>query len=139
MALLDQRRCASLDEACERLAADLAACLGAAIAARGRASLAVSGGRTPELVFPLLKRADLAWSDITVTLTDERWVAADDAASNEGLARRLLMTGPAAAASMVGLKTPAPSPEEGLAAADARLERVPWPLDAVFAEFCVGK
>jgi len=132
MALPERKHYATLEEAGANLAADLAAWLGRAVEERGRAALAVSGGRTPEHVFPILRQADLAWPNIRVTLTDERWVGPDNGASNEGLARRLLLTGPAATARLIGLKTSAPSPEEGLAEADRLLATVSWPLDAVF-------
>ncbi len=130
--MIEERLFATLEEAALALGRDLARCLGDALAARGRATVAVSGGRTPELIFPALAGAGLDWERISVTLTDERWVGADDDDSNEGLTRRLLLTGGAAAARLVGLKTPARSPQEGLAATAARLDALNWPLDVVF-------
>jgi 6-phosphogluconolactonase len=114
------------------LADALALALGEAVARKGIASLAVSGGRTPEQVFPRLTHAKLPWERIVITLTDERWVPPDHPESNEGLARRLLLSGPAGKARFIGLWTHAPAPRAGLAEAEARLAGLPWPLDAVF-------
>lgn len=114
------------------LAGALRDALSAAVAARGRAAFAVSGGRTPEAVFPRLAAVALDWKDVTVTLSDERWVPADHPDSNEGLARRLLLRGPARAAAFVGLHTGAATPWAGQAACEARLATLPQPFDAIF-------
>lgn len=102
-----------------------------AIAARGTASLVVSGGRTPVRLFEQLRTEDLDWSRIWVTLADERWVETTAAASNERLVRETLLTGPAAAAHFVGLKNPAATPEAGADWATRALKRVPHPFDVV--------
>ena len=44
----------------------------AAIAARGRFVLAVSGGRTPGLMLRVLAGEDLPWQDVHVFQVDER-------------------------------------------------------------------
>src|SRR5579863_7468907 len=85
------------------LAAAIASDLKSAIAARGHALLAVSGGRTPALFFAQLSQQSLAWDHVTVTLVDERWVAPSDARSNEGMVRATLLQGAAAAARFVPL------------------------------------
>jgi len=113
--------------ASRRVAGDLAD----AIAARGRASLVVSGGRTPASFLAALSRADLDWSRVLVTLADERWVDTTDADSNEALVRRQLLRDRAAFARFVGLKNDAPTPAEGVAACEAALAAVPQPFDVV--------
>ena len=66
-----------------------------AIRRRGRVVLALSGGSTPRLVYPLLAsspRIDLVdWSRVEFFWGDERGVPADDPDSNFGLARSLLL------------------------------------------------
>ncbi len=57
-----------------RSAVELAAILKAAIAARGLASLVVSGGKSPIKLFELLRAESLDWSRVCVALADERWV-----------------------------------------------------------------
>lgn len=95
--------------------------LGRACDARRSAVLAVSGGRSPVLVFEHLRRLDLHWSSITVTLVDERLVAADDPDSNQRLVREHLLRDAAAAARLQPLFD---DPRAGLQAcareADAR-------------------
>lgn len=103
------------------LADDIAALLADAIEARGCASLVVPGGRTPLPVFERLRRADLDWMKVAITLTDERWVVPDEAASNEGLVRRALLKGRAAAARFVPLKNAAPTAAQGAATAWRRV------------------
>lgn len=102
----------------ERVAHDLAA----AVARKGGATLAVSGGSTPELFFRALSGFDIPWSDVAITLVDERWVAVDHADSNEALVRRSLLQGRAAEAAFVGLKTAAPTADAAQAEVDARLQ-----------------
>lgn len=102
-----------------------------AIAARGVASLVVSGGRTPLRLFEQLRAEKLDWSKVWVTLADERWVDTTAEASNERLVRETLLTGQAAAAHFVGLKNPAPTPEAGADWATRALTRVPHPFDVV--------
>ncbi len=80
------------------LSARIARRLQSAVDSDGRASLLVSGGSTPVALFEALARQDIAWSATTVGLVDERWVDEGHEASNTGLVRRHLLTGPAAAA-----------------------------------------
>lgn len=80
-------RFASLADASEALAEAVSIRLRALLAGQGRASLAVPGGTTPARFLAALGGIDLAWENITLLPTDERFVAADDAASNERMLR----------------------------------------------------
>src|SRR5262245_18904028 len=82
---------------------EIAQQLGAAIAARGSATLAVSGGNTPKRFFQALSQQELAWGKVKITLVDERCVPADNARSNESLVRANLLQNKAAAAAFVAL------------------------------------
>jgi 6-phosphogluconolactonase len=62
-----------------------------AIAARGWFSCALPGGSVAETFFPVLARAEVAWSQVEFFWGDERAVGPDDPDSNYGLARRLLL------------------------------------------------
>jgi 6-phosphogluconolactonase len=98
------------------------------IAARGAASLAVSGGSTPTLLFRTLSaRSDVGWDKVTVTLVDERWVDDSSDRSNARLVRANLLQGNAAAASFVPLYQGGPLPDVDKTA--AALATVPRPLD----------
>lgn len=105
--------------------------LRAAIRRKGAATLVVSGGGTPQPLFELLAKSELDWRKVTVTLADERWVEEDDDNSNAKLVRTTLLTGHAAAATFLSLKTPQRTPEEGEATLADRLDALDTPLDVV--------
>jgi 6-phosphogluconolactonase/glucosamine-6-phosphate isomerase/deaminase len=111
---------------------DISALLLGSVKKYGEASFAVSGGQTPQHVFPILAKKLLPWGQISITLVDERWVEPLHPDSNEGLARRLLMKGPAAAARFIGLKTSADNPFDGQENCEVALAGLCWPLDAIF-------
>lgn len=113
------------------LAVDLHQLLARALRDRGVASLVVSGGRSPLLLFRRLRQVTLDWSKIFITLADERWVEPTDPASNEGLLRTELLRDAAARARFLPLKNAAPTPQQGAAEAWALLAQVPRPFDAV--------
>jgi 6-phosphogluconolactonase len=113
------------------LADQIAAALKAAIAARGLASLVVSGGKSPLQLFEQLRAEKLDWSRVCIALADERWVDPGDAESNEKLVREHLLRGPAASARFHGLKNGAPTPDMGAVSAWETFARVPRPFDAV--------
>jgi 6-phosphogluconolactonase len=115
----------------EALAAAVADRLRQGIAARGTASLAVSGGRTPAKFFAALSQQRLPWSEVVVTLVDERWVPLASERSNEALLRDGLLQGRAAAARLISLVTAAETPEEGVAEIATRLATLPQPIDVV--------
>ncbi len=80
-------RFATLADASEALAEAVAIRLQTLLTEQGRASLAVPGGTTPARFLADLGARDLAWEKVTLLPTDERFVAADDAASNERMIR----------------------------------------------------
>ena len=125
------RRYADMDTLSRELAAQIAAGLAAAIGARGLASLVVSGGRTPQRLFEMLRTQPLDWSRVCIALADERWVDPADGASNEKLVRDVLLKDLAASARFLGLKNGAPTPDLGAVSAWETFARVPRPFDAV--------
>lgn len=107
---------ASRDVAADHIATLIEGALRAQLATFGQAGLLVSGGSTPAPIFERLAKTDLPWGDIVhVGLVDERWVEADDPRSNAGLVQRSLLTGYAATAEFIPMKTPAATPEEAVA------------------------
>ena len=66
----------------------------------------------PDRVLRAPGAAGIDWSKVTISLADERWVPVSHPDSNEGLLRRHLLQGPAAAARLVGLYQSAASLEE---------------------------
>jgi 6-phosphogluconolactonase len=75
--------------------------LRAAIATKGRATLAVPGGTTPAPFLNWLSEEDLGWSDVSVILTDERVVPIGSERSNTRLLRDTLLRNAAEAARFV--------------------------------------
>jgi 6-phosphogluconolactonase len=120
-----------LDALSLKLAGQVSAGLSAAIAARGSASLVVSGGKSPTKLFEHLRAQPLDWSRVCVALADERWVDPTDASSNEKFVRDVLLKEHASAAKFIGLKNAAPTPDVGAVAAWETFARVPRPFDMV--------
>jgi 6-phosphogluconolactonase len=113
------------------LAERVAERLRAGLAARGSAALAVSGGNTPKDFLGRLSREELDWANVQVTLVDERWVPENDERSNARLVRTTLLQHAAGVAQFVPLYTGDATPEAGLAIANARIDALPLPFDAV--------
>lgn len=98
-----ERVFAAREELAENLARDVAEELIRVIAAKGKATLAVSGGTTPKLFFDKLSRMELPWHRVTVTLVDERQVPESSDRSNARLVRETLLRNKASAALFVPL------------------------------------
>ena len=75
----------------KNLAQSVAETLQVAIASKGSASLAVSGGSTPKRMFQNLSQRALDWSRVTVTLVDDRCVPANHERSNQRFVRENLL------------------------------------------------
>lgn len=99
-------------ELAQRIAGELGSCL----RTHGHASFAVPGGTTPGPVFDVLSAADIDWARVHVVLTDERWVPEDHERSNTRLVRGRLLTGRAAAAVLVPMRTGDARPEDAVEA-----------------------
>ncbi len=113
------------------LAEQIVAALRIGLSWRGAASLAVPGGRTPVGLFRALRDAELDWSKVTITLTDERWVPESDPASNAALVRAELLKSRAGAARFLPLYNGAPGAKSATMEIWESLRAAPWPLDAV--------
>jgi len=94
---------ATVADLADAAAEAIEAALRRGLAARGRASLAATGGRSPGPVYDRLSQAALDWPHVAVTLSDERQVAADSPNSNARLLRERLFVGAAAAAQFLPL------------------------------------
>ena len=73
------------------------------LAAKGKASLALSGGSSPVALYQSLSRVDLDWASVTVTLIDDRLVPSDHPDSNHRLIKETLLQDKAAAATFIPL------------------------------------
>lgn len=128
--------CADAAEAAVSTAREAARLLDAAVAARGRALLAVSGGASPVPMFEALRRQPIAWDRVTVLTVDERCVPIDHPDSNAGLVERHLRRDAAASAELRTFFDRLPDTDLDAPAltalardANARLADLRWPID----------
>ncbi|MBN9044221.1 MAG: 6-phosphogluconolactonase [Rhizobiales bacterium] len=118
-------------ELAQALSEAIATQLAAAIAERGQAVLAVSGGTTPLRLFEILSRRAIDWNAVTITLVDERFVPVDSDRSNEKLVRDHLLRDNAGVAKFVGLYNAAATVEAAALAAANRIDALHRPFDVV--------
>ena len=104
--------------------------LEAGISERGSAILAVSGGSTPKLLFQILSSKAINWSDVIVTLVDERWVDENDERSNALLVKEHLLVNSAADARFVPLFHRGDIDQE-IPKLETQLQSLPLPFDVV--------
>ena len=83
-----------------------------ALASRGRATIALSGGQTPKLYLPPLFSLPLEWANVQIILADERWVDPIDNRSNEHLVNTLRQGTMASNADVMSLWSCGGTPEE---------------------------
>ena len=115
----------------QNLAQAVATYLQEALAARPRASLAVSGGRTPSAMFQALSQIALDWERVDITLVDERWVAEDEDGSNAALVKANLMQNLAAEANFVPMYNGASDNVTGVAGCQQALAAISRPVDVM--------
>lgn len=103
-----------------------------AICKKGEASLALSGGSTPSLLYQRMANVNLdLWSKTDVTLVDERWTPPGTHASNETFVRHALNIDETPPRRFLGLWSDSTSPEEGAIAASRQLSTLKKPVDIV--------
>ena len=104
--------------------------LHAGLSENARASFVGTGGSSPGPVYDLLSTLPLPWEQISVTLSDERWVRPTSPDSNERQLRERLMVGEAAAARFVPLWSDVTTAEDAAEAAEIAVEDL-FPADVV--------
>ena len=86
-----------------RLATNVAASLRQALSGSEHATMAVSGGSTPQRFFEILSLQKLNWANVTITLVDERQVDESSPRSNARLVKAALIQNEAVSANFVPL------------------------------------
>lgn len=81
-----------VDDLAESALAAFKVSVGEAIAARGRCTVALSGGSTPKALYERLQPDDLPWDKVELFFGDERRVPLDDALSNYHMVARALLS-----------------------------------------------
>jgi len=117
-------------EASAAAAMAIADWLAAGLAENDRASFIATGGTSPGEVYDLLSTIPLPWENISVSLSDERWVAPTSPDSNERQLRERLLVGEAAGANLVPLWSSAPGVEDAAEAAEVAVADL-LPADVV--------
>ena len=112
-------------QACAR---HVAAAIKQQLDASPEAALIVGGGSTPAECFGILANSDLEWHRVTILPSDERCVHAAHDASNEGMIRRLLVTGRAATAKLVPMYNEELSPDNQCRRLAERLDLISRPF-----------
>ncbi|MEJ6708401.1 MAG: 6-phosphogluconolactonase [Amylibacter sp.] len=102
-----------------------------ALVQNGRATLAVPGGTTPAPFFEILRKVALDWKNVTILLTDERFVPETSDRSNTRLLRETLFQDLAAEAAFVPMYLDADKPEDVLSALQKTI------ADALPLDVCV--
>jgi 6-phosphogluconolactonase len=115
----------------DALADKVAHTLAEGVAARGRASLAVSGGSTPKAFFKALSVKSLPWDKVTITLVDERFVPETSDRSNHALVSSGLLQNEAAKARFLPLYHADMTAEDAAVAAGKAAQDICQPFDAV--------
>lgn len=75
----------------EHLAGEVSVQISNAIAEKGSAVLALSGGSTPKPLFEALASHDVDWGRVVITLVDERWVDESHMLSNAAFLKTYLL------------------------------------------------
>ncbi|HEY1833967.1 MAG TPA: 6-phosphogluconolactonase [Solirubrobacteraceae bacterium] len=113
--------CSDAETVAERAAAHVIGSIERAVAERGVAHVALSGGTSPGRTFELLAREPDALGALEIWFADERCVAPDDEESNYLLARRTLLEPAAIANERVHRMMGELGPDEGAARYAAEL------------------
>lgn len=121
----------SREELTQSLSALLQDKLSNAVASKGNASLAVSGGSTPVPLFQSLSQASLPWSKVRVTLVDDRWISPEEADSNDRLLNTHLLQDYAKEACYIPLWQADSTAEAAVIDCQKRLAVIDGQLDVV--------
>src|SRR3546814_473736 len=117
-------------EMAEQIAGDVAFVIESAVEAHGGARMALTGGRTPDVVYEALLKKEIDWSKVTLLPTDDRLVPLDDPLSNDAKLTGFFGKTGAEIVSLIDEAALGDYREAGRLG-DARLARLDWPLDLV--------
>ncbi len=123
--------CKDREQASHALAEHLAQVIRKAIDERGQASLVVSGGTSPVMLFEHLRNIDLDWSKVTVVPSDERLVDADSYERNEHMVRNVFLNDLASRAKLISLVCDPTQPQDCERFANENIASIEGPFDVV--------
>ena len=117
----------SRSRAARSTAGDIATILSSSVEKKGNALLLLSGGTTPAELYRELGSRHIPWEKVFVLPTDARWLSQDDDGSNDGMIRRTLLHGPAAAANFLPLYGGERTAQDALSRLHATISALPTP------------
>ncbi|MBU6299299.1 MAG: 6-phosphogluconolactonase [Alphaproteobacteria bacterium] len=126
---IEERFFKNREEMTDALLSEITTRLTNAIGAGRRASFIASGGTTPIELYARLQSADLDWSKLDLTFSDERWVPPMTDGSNEKLIRTWLLQDGAAAAQLFPLKTADATARDAEARVHRAISAIARPFD----------
>jgi 6-phosphogluconolactonase len=98
------------------------------LTAKKAATLVVSGGTTPGRCFEELAAQDIAWEQVGVVASDDRWVPADHDDSNEKLIRSKLLVSKASSADFLPFYVEGQSAEVRCESLNKEIRFLPFPF-----------
>lgn len=102
-----------------------------AITDRGQASFIVPGGTTPAPVFKMLSTEKIHWEQVTIALSDERWIDTTHDQSNQYLIEHTLMQHAAKKAKFIGMKSPFETADAAQKKCNESYQKISNPYDVV--------
>ncbi|MBL0848492.1 MAG: 6-phosphogluconolactonase [Candidatus Liberibacter ctenarytainae] len=116
----------------QELAQRVATQLSLGITKRGYASLALSGGLTPQIFLRELSVINIDWDKILITLVDERFVPLEDPRSNQAFLSKYFFKNKAQKSSFIALYSLGKDLEESIQIANDKIqESICFPFDVV--------
>ncbi|MBL4739946.1 MAG: 6-phosphogluconolactonase [Sneathiella sp.] len=131
MFLADDYNFSSTEKLNTALSGEIADVLASAISKKGAAVLVVSGGNTHAGMLSKLSEQVISWSNVTVLLTNDRWIATTHNRSHEGMVRRYLLQNEAAKASFVGFYASDIEIDQAPTILEDKLDVLNRPVDAL--------
>lgn len=113
----------------QQVSADVGAIIANALAARGSALLALSGGSSPFPIYERLAKSDLDWARVSIFTVDERFVDSESPLSNIAALKQAFL---ATQASVLPLFDNIDDLSSAASQANNRLQSLDWPPDLVW-------
>jgi 6-phosphogluconolactonase len=129
--MLEEHLCSGRQEASLLAAERIAKRLQLDLDSQKETSIVISGGTTPAACLSILATTELPWDRVHVVPSDERWVPAEDAASNEKMIRDRLLVNQASGAMFHPLFARGTSAQEHCATLANELDALPLLFSSV--------
>lgn len=126
-----EHRFKTREQASIKAAEHISAAIERSLNGQNRASIVVSGGRSPVRCYAELAATTINWSQVDVFLSDERWVVADHPASNEKLVVDNLRCGAAQDLRLHGVYREGVSIEQRCTQIETGIRQLPSPFASV--------